>query len=394
MEKEETKVETTNEVKEENKKSKKGLVIALIVIGALLLLSLIGTGLFFAFKYDLFRNNNKPVEKNNITITFDSDGGTKVKSITFKRQTMVELPKSTKEGYEFEGWFITKLNGNSKEYYSVGDELTNYWTKMLSDNITVQAKWKNLSIEGMTIYFDAKGGKIAGNNSNDSQSLVSCKEGVYVVEGLPTATKDGYNFMAWTDKNGTPILNGASLICEEELKLYATWEKKEEPKTAKCPSGYELKDNKCVTTVEGTKYCEDGWTLVKGDCVNPKSPNPKGTRTCPEKTYGGWTGTGTYYEAGRGYCGYYELTSYIGQRDNCRNAGGSLASNNHCYKYVEPTYTITCAPNEKKFGDQEIAPGNGGGCYQVSNSKVKCPDGYQNSADFGKCDKIIDPIYE
>ena len=373
MEKETIKKE---EVKEE--KSKKGLIITLIIICAVLL-TCVGVCLLL-----LLRSGNKPkpvIDGTSITITFDSDGGLEVDKLTFKKGTEVELPTSTKDGFEFGGWF----NGET--------EFKKEDTPKLEKDILLKAKWNELTSEEslMTINFDSKGG------NKVSSIQVKCINNSTEITNLPTPKREGYNFMSWADKNGTPILNGANLICDEKLDLYANWEKKDDnKKTAKCPNDYAMNQDgtKCLHTVDGNKYCEDGWKLVNNDCVNPNSPNPKGTRTCPEKTYGGWTGTGTYYEAGRGYCGYYELHSYIGQRDNCRNNGGTLAANNHCYKYVELNYTITCAPNEKKFGDQEIAPGNGGGCYQVSNSKVKCPDGYQAGEQFGKCEKYIDPIYE
>ena len=208
-------------------------------------------------------------------------------------------------------------------------------------------------------------------------------------------TKEGYDFKYWTDKNGTAIYNDALLTCED-ITLYAAWEEIVKEKKYTCPSGYELVDtNKCVEKKDWIKKCKDGWKEVNGECVNPSSPNPKGTRVCPSKTYGGWTGTGTYYEAGAGYCGYQELTSYIGQRDNCRNNGGTLAANNHCYKYtVINGYTTECASGEKKFAAQEIAPGNGGGCYQVMQKEITCESGYTMNYTYNKCVKVIDATLE
>ena len=75
---------------------KKIIIIASIVTGVLLLLAL---GIFLFF---FFRGNSK------ITITFDPNGGTKVNSIVFKKGETVELPTTTREGYDFVGMMKMK----------------------------------------------------------------------------------------------------------------------------------------------------------------------------------------------------------------------------------------------------------------------------------------------
>lgn len=417
MGKEETKVETTNEVKEEKKKSKKGLLITLIIICSLLLAGLISCLIIIFVKPSFLHGFGEK----KITITFDSDGGSKVEKITFVKGDYVKLPKPTKEGFEFGGWFIEKVNDNWDEYFKEGDELTDYWTKMLSDDITLKAKWKNLSIESMTIYFDAKGGKIAGNNSNDSQSLVLCNEGVYIVEGLPTATKDGYNFMAWTDKNGTPILDGANLICEEELRLSATWEKKEEKKddkkddkkeekkTAKCPTGYELSDNKCVTTGTVKEKCPSD-TKVDGDlCIKTNDANA-GQRQCKEYTVAidgkghTWTGRGDYYFYGNSYgkCAYYKWTAYTTKSacDAARDIYHStvwVSELNGCYaSTVMNNYETVCTGDYQFYSSSDLSSKFGindnGKCLRKVAKEKFCDSGYTLTA--GSCIKTVEPTYE
>lgn len=329
----------------------------------------------------LYANWQKKDEaKKYYTVKFDSKGGSNINPIQVECNTKLKLPttKPTRTGYEFVSWY----DKNGKTILD-GALLT-------CENITLYADWKKASTEKKyyTVTFDSKGG------SSVSPIKVECDKTLT----LPAnPTRSGYTFVAWTDKNGKAILNGALLSCDN-ITLYADWmeNKPSTPeKQYKCPTGYTLKDtNKCVLLADPEKYCEGNWKLVNGECVNPSSPNPKGTRTCPQKTYNGWTGTGTYYEAGRGYCGYEELHSYIGQRDNCSNNGGTLAANNHCYKHIEITYTTTCASDEKMFGAQVIAPGNGGGCYQVKAAKKKCPDGYTNMSTYGECAKVVAATYE
>ena len=376
---------------------KKKIIIIVSIIVALLIAGLV-TWLILRNK-DKDSDSDKPTPSQvaSITITFDADGGEEVDSMTVKKGSSFQLPETTKEGYTFVGWY------NGSKLYTDDD------TADITDNLLLTAKWEKAEEDEivMTITFDAKGG------SKVSNMTVKCVDKTATIKNLPKSKRDSYNFLSWEDKNGKSILDGAKLVCDEDnktLKLYAVWEydgptANPEPapdntvvkeKTYKCEEGYKLDENtkKCYKTAELIKYCEGNWKLVNGECVNPSSPNPKGTRTCPSKTYGGWTGTGTYYEAGRGYCGYQELTSYIGQSTNCQNNGGTLAANNHCYKHIEINYSITCASDEKKFGDQEIAPGNGGGCYQVKVAKTKCPDGYTNASVYGSCALVKNAIYE
>ena len=392
----------TEEVKTEKKKSNKGLLITLIIICSLFLAGLISCLVILFVKPDFIFN----LGKKNITITFDSDGGSKVEKITYKQGTFVQLPTPTKEGYDFDGWIIDKV-ANEDEYFKKGSLLSDYWTKFLDSDITLKAKWTQL-LENetvMTINFDGKGGVISGNNSKTSQSTVKCKDNSYTVEGLPKATKEGYNFMAWTDKNGTPILDGALLTCSETLDLYATYEKKEETKPTtqekkyKCQTGYELKDtNKCVQTATANLTCDSNWKLINGECYNPTvdTKTREGNRTCPEKTINGWTGTGYLYNQGRDYCAYYEMPSYTGANQQCANAGGHIIPGNSykCFKYVGYDYSMTCSSGTKYVEAQAFGGGSNPGCYYYKAATKKCPDGYSSTTTYGDCAKVIDATLE
>ena len=163
----------TEEVKTEKKKSNKGLLITLIIICSLFLAGLISCLVILFVNPDFIFD----LGKKNITITFDSDGGSKVEKITYKQGTFVQLPTPTKEGYDFDGWIIDKI-ANEDEYFKKGSLLSDYWTKFLDSDITLKAKWTQL-LENetvMTITFDGKGGVISGNNSKTSQCTVKCKD--------------------------------------------------------------------------------------------------------------------------------------------------------------------------------------------------------------------------
>ncbi len=68
------------------------------------------------------------------TVTFDSNGGTTVKSIKVKDNDKVKRPEDpTKDGYIFDGWYLE-------------DELFDFDTKIRKD-ITLEAYWNSNSIE-------------------------------------------------------------------------------------------------------------------------------------------------------------------------------------------------------------------------------------------------------
>lgn len=439
-------------------KKKKIIIIGLIVL-ALIIAGLLLYFLVFKEKNSDNKPKSKPTNNvvETITIQFDADGGEKVEDIKINKGSSTALPTTIKEGYVLEGWYLQDEKIDDEYKFQKDTTLTAKWEKIeegekvmkitfdpkggskvnpievkcvkdsaIISNLPKATKegytfraWEDkhgkaillnakLSCEDLTLYaaydkveekpkdevkyftvtFDSTGG-----NKIDSIK-VECGKTLTLPKTNPTL-KD-YNFNSWVDINGKPILDGALLTCSD-VTLYATWTKVS--KTYKCEAGFELKDgNRCVKLASATteQYCEGNLKLVNGDCINPSSPNTKGTRTCPSKTYGGWAGTGTYYEAGRGYCGYEELTSYIGQRDNCTSHGGTLAANNHCYKHIEINYVITCASDEKLFAAQVIAPGNGGGCYEVSAPKTKkvCPDGYTQYSVYGECAIVKDAVLQ
>ncbi|MBR3490334.1 MAG: InlB B-repeat-containing protein [Bacilli bacterium] len=404
----ETKEVKQEEVKTEKKKSNKGLLVTLIVICSLLLAGLI-TCLVMLFVKPNFIFD---LGKKTITITFDSDGGSKVEKMKFKEGTYVELPASTKEGYEFEGWYIVEINKNDEEYFKVGDQLSDYWTRILDDDITVKAKWIELKENEtiMTINYDAKGGVISGNNSKTSQEVVKCVDNAYIMENMPTATKEGYRFMAWADKNGTPILDGASLICNETLDLYATYEKNEEKqKTAKCPTGYELSDNKCVTTGTVNEKCPSD-TKVDGDlCIKTNDANA-GQRQCKEYTVAidgkghTWTGKGDYYFYGNSYgkCAYYKWTAYTTKSacDAARDIYHStvwVSELNGCYaSTVMNNYETVCTGDYQFYSSSDLSSKFGindnGKCLRKVAKEKFCDSGYTLTA--GSCIKTVEPTYE
>ncbi len=316
---------------------------------------------------------NKEVEK--VTIKFDSQGGEKVDSYVVDKGSQVLLPTISREGYIFMGWYL-----NGKKVLS-----TQIWNK----NVTVVAKWeKKEEVKTYKVTFDSNGG------SNVGAITVECEKTLT----LPAnPTRSGYTFVSWVDKNGKAILTGANLVCED-VTLTANWEKNKE---YTCPDGYELKDtNKCVSMKTPEYYCETGKESngTGSKVCYSLVGNPIST-TCKDKN--GYKGTYIPNEHGDAKCCYQELTSYIGQQENCTNNGGMLASNNHCYKQIElATESIlnhTCSGTSVYRTSAELGNAASSGCYNLSQRTYGCKhagEGYYMNYSYGKCVKTIDATLE
>ena len=117
-----------------------------------------------------------------------------------------QLPKLTRTGYGFMGWF-TSASG--------GAEVTSSTPVWLQDNVTLYAHWE----EGQRyVYFDANGGSV----SESSRKMQNGDE----YSNLPTPTRNGYDFDGWytAKSGGSRVRNGEDAdIPDNGLTLYAHW---------------------------------------------------------------------------------------------------------------------------------------------------------------------------
>jgi uncharacterized repeat protein (TIGR02543 family) len=165
------------------------------------------------YKFDDWYLNNKKFDFNtkitsNITltakwlkayqVTFDSNGGSKIKSQEVGEGLKVTKPSNpTKAGYKFDGWYLD-------------DKKFDFNTKITTD-ITLTAKW--IELEKYTVTFDTDGG-----------SEISSKE---VSEGEKVAkpsnpTKAGYVFKEWQLDGKTYNFNSP---VTKNITLKAVWTK-------------------------------------------------------------------------------------------------------------------------------------------------------------------------
>ena len=106
---------------------------------------------------------------NSYTITFDTDGGSEISSITQDYGSEITAPANpSKTGYTFVGW--------DKEIP----------TAMLAKNITIKAQWKANSY---TITFDTDGG------SKVESKTLSWND--KVLDGVAEPIRNGYSFIGW-----------------------------------------------------------------------------------------------------------------------------------------------------------------------------------------------------
>ena len=364
---------------------KKKIIIAIVVFLVLAL----GVGSYFLF-FNKDEDDKKTSQKEEkITITFDTDGGTKVEDLKVKKGSSFSLPQTTKEGYAFVGWY----NGST----AYTDENTN----TIKKNIVLTAKWEEVTSKDVafTVTFDSKGG------SKVKDMTFKCSDGAATLKNLPKSKKDAYNFMSWEDKHGKSILDGASIVCEDKdstLKLYAVWEydgpvaNPEQNLEYKCPNGYSLKDtNKCVKLADATPTCTTGkYSSKAGKCY---SYSGSATKTC--SSYKGYTGK--YFDDTHGHygCAYGSMDSYPTSTvcNEHHYTWNDYSPSPHCWAYVVNGSTNVqnnCPAGTSYESATTLGGTQNAGCYTLTNPTKKCPDGYTNMSTYGECAMIKYATYE
>ena len=105
---------------------------------------------------------------NQYTITFDTDGGSEIASITQDYATAITAPEApTKTGYTFAGWQPALP------------------ATMPAENVTVTAQWK---VNQYTITFDTAGGSEVAPITRDYGTAITAPA---------DPTREGYTFIGW-----------------------------------------------------------------------------------------------------------------------------------------------------------------------------------------------------
>ena len=151
-------------------------------------------------------------QKKEITIFFDTQGGSEISPITIRSGESLTLPKTpTKEGYVFDGWY---LDSNCIEEYED--------SYVVSKNITLYAKWRELVAgEEFNVIFNLNYG---------TDNIVEKTTENRLITYIPV--RQGYRFNGWYYSDG--YVEGIGYILTEKydttipvtqngLVLYAEW---------------------------------------------------------------------------------------------------------------------------------------------------------------------------
>ena len=120
--------------------------------------------------------------KNNITVSFNGNGGSNGTAITKTADNQIgNLPTSTRTGYTFNGWYTATGGGN---------EVKETWT-MPSSNTTYYAHW---TLNNYTISYTLNDGAVATSNPTNYNVTTD-------TFALNNPTRTGYTFIGWTGSN-------------------------------------------------------------------------------------------------------------------------------------------------------------------------------------------------
>ncbi|MFA9465075.1 MAG: InlB B-repeat-containing protein [Velocimicrobium sp.] len=138
---------------------------------------------------------------NQYTITFNTNEGSMVNSITQAYKSEVSAPENpTREGYSFIGWYKDSTLSTA---YTFGT--------MPAEDSTVYAKW---TANSYTITFDSNGGTSVENITQDCETAVS----------EPTApTKEGYRFAGWYSDSELSVTYSFGTMPIDNITVYASW---------------------------------------------------------------------------------------------------------------------------------------------------------------------------
>ena len=177
----------------------------------------------FATDLNTIQNNEIPISGGNITLYFDSDGGSDCSPLTIgigiNPDTVYELPTPTKDGYKFEGWYNAENEKIDGSYFSVTSAFDTVENGAVS---IVTAKWSQMIINeapiqpvggSATLYFDTQGHDI----------ISPLKIGVGInpntVYELPIPIAIDMKFIGWFTEDGKQI-DGSYPYLQVQKQLY------------------------------------------------------------------------------------------------------------------------------------------------------------------------------
>ena len=150
---------------------------------------------------------------NKYTIIFDEVGGSEVSDIVdYTIESTISFPSTTKAGYDFVNWKVTKADGNWTNGATFNANTT---TTDKYGNVTLTAQW---NYHTYTVTLDPNGGEVSPT------SIRVTYQSTY--GSLPTPTRDGYVFKGWytSETSGTQILSTTKYTSTQDTTIYAQWQ--------------------------------------------------------------------------------------------------------------------------------------------------------------------------
>lgn len=153
-------------------------------------------------------------EKEFYTVTYDTKGGSSVSSVKLTSGSQVVRPETpVKAGCEFLGWYMLVGDAGSE-----AETLVNFDNLFITDkNLTIYAKWEAGTYK---ITFDK-------TTADGEYNQVSAKVGDDITNLLPTPTRLGYDFIAWSENKTNFKPFDATSMPPYDITLYAHWSAKD-----------------------------------------------------------------------------------------------------------------------------------------------------------------------
>lgn len=272
-----------------------------------------------------------------ITAEFNTDGGNEIDNIIIEKGHIILLPiDPTRDGYIFAGW----LDGNGN--FIAEDTI-------VTNNITLKARWIKKGAKTSTIKFNTDGGSKVGS--------IVVENGKIIV--LPiNPTKEGYVFAGWVDEDGNTITKDT--IVNKNMTIKATWK---DPYT--CPED-------CTPIEDGSK------------CTKTTTKDVITYTNCPSGT-----------ETVENFCSAHKRQVAIGvDEDVSYQTAGIICDDNptgFCVDY-NGRYTVTgdsCPSGYYKYVDSDGLGALYGCAKKYNKGGSSCPSGYTQSGNVCKKTETI-----
>ncbi len=125
------------------------------------------------------------VEPTKKTLSFNENGGVAVEDEELLPGAIINLPTTTREGYEFLGW------DDGEKVYAAGEAY-----KMPDEDTTLTAKWEAIPVKTYTVSYAYIGEDTPATADAVPATKTITENDMVVVEALPSAV-EGYEFFGW-----------------------------------------------------------------------------------------------------------------------------------------------------------------------------------------------------